>query len=235
MDFDQYAKLVTGYFENDNREVNYQNRILIPFFEELCEDLDVVDTSMLTKEWNRRGIGRETFAGVYTPDLLITSKWKLKKTEKDTVEYKALVEVKTPTAANRKHAESEIKEYLEKVNFVILTDCVTWEFFMKENGVIYYSFYSLEKKHSVLRLERDRRFRTKAKLKISKHEFPARVCERHPAEIKWNGAEWETIKQAIKDFKIKKKTELFCKLPANKEERLNDGQCTTVADMDKVQ
>ncbi|MBK1809508.1 hypothetical protein JHL18_02465 [Clostridium sp. YIM B02505] len=119
--------MVTWFFENDNREENYQNRILIPFFEELCEDLDVVDTSMLTKEWDKRGIDREAFAVGYTPDLLIASKWKLKKTEKDTVEYKSLLEVKTLKAADREHAESEVKEYLEKVTFVILTDCVTWE------------------------------------------------------------------------------------------------------------
>ena len=47
---------MTWFFENDNREENYQNRVLIPFLETLCTGFDVVDTSMLTKEWDERGI-----------------------------------------------------------------------------------------------------------------------------------------------------------------------------------
>jgi hypothetical protein len=183
IEFDKYSKLVTWFFENDNREENYQNRVLIPFLEELCKDFDIVDTSMLTKEWDKRGINRKAFAGVYTPDLLVASEWKLKKTETDTVEYKALVEVKTPTAKDREHAESEIKEYLEKVAFVILTDCVTWEFYMKENDSIYSISYSLEEKP---------------------YEFPAQVCERNKTTIMWSDSDWEDIKQAIKNFSIKK-------------------------------
>ena len=132
MDFSTYSRLVTWFFENDNREENYQNRILIPLFEKLCKGNNVVDTSLLTKEWNKRKIDREAFAGTFTPDLLIASNWKLIK-DKDTVGYKALVEVKTPTANDRPHAVLEIKEYLEKVTFVILTDCVTWEFYMKND------------------------------------------------------------------------------------------------------
>ena len=195
MDFDKYRKLVTWFLKNDNREENYQNRVLIPFLEGLCKDLDIVDTSMLTKEWDGRGINRKAFAGVYTPDLLVASGWKLKKTETDTVKYKAIVEVKTPTATDRKHAESEIKEYLEKVAFVILTDCVTWKFYMKENDSIYSISYSLGEKYKVHK---------KLKLKSSKYEFPAQVCERYQTEIKWSDSDWENIEQAIKNFSIKK-------------------------------
>ena len=96
MNFEKYINLVTWFFENDNREENYQNRVLIPFLETLCTGFDVVDTSMLTKEWDERGIERHKFAGLYTPDLLIASNWKLHKTEK--VDYKSLIEIKTPTA-----------------------------------------------------------------------------------------------------------------------------------------
>ena len=71
MNFEKYINLVTWFFENDNREENYQNRVLIPFLETLCTGFDVVDTSMLTKEWDERGIERHKFAGLYTPDLLI--------------------------------------------------------------------------------------------------------------------------------------------------------------------
>ena len=73
MDFSTYSRLVTWFFENDNREENYQNRILIPLFEKLCKGNNVVDTSLLTKEWNKRKIDREAFAGTFTPDLLIAS------------------------------------------------------------------------------------------------------------------------------------------------------------------
>ena len=203
MDFDEYSKLVTWFFKNDDREENYQNRVLIPFLEGQCKDFDIVDTSMLTKEWDERDINRKAFAGVYTTDLLIASGWKLKKTETDTVEYKALVEVKTPTAKDRKHAELEIKEYLEKVAFVILTDCVTWEFYMKEidNSIS----YSLEKKHEVTNFSRDRRFRKKMKLKSLTYEFPAQVCKRYKTPktpIMWSDSDWENIKQAIKNFSI---------------------------------
>lgn len=79
MDFEKYTNLVTWFLENDNREENYQNRVLIPFLETLCADADVVDTSMLTKEWDKRGIERNKFAGLHTPDLIIASNWKLYK------------------------------------------------------------------------------------------------------------------------------------------------------------
>lgn len=79
MDFEKYTNLVNYFFENDNREENYQNRVLIPFFEALCIDSDVVDTSMLTKEWNKRGIERNKFAGSYTPDLINCIKLEINK------------------------------------------------------------------------------------------------------------------------------------------------------------
>lgn len=135
---------------------------------------------------------------------MIALNWKLKKTKKGTVEYKALVEVKTPTAADRKHAESEIKEYLEKVPFVILTDCVTWEFYMKENDSIYSSFYSLEKERKVTHLSRNKRFRKELKLQSRVYEFPSRVCERYQTAIVWNDTDWEAIKQTVQDLVIKK-------------------------------
>ena len=184
MDFSEYTQLVTWFFENDNREKNYQNRILIPFFEELCGKFDIVDTSMLTKEWGRRNIGREKFAGIYTPDLLIASKWKLIKLEKDTTEYKALVEIKTPTALDRKHAELEIKEYLEKVKFVILTNCITWEFYMKKDNAVYTSCYSLEEQHN-------------------------RVCGRYRAKIIWDDTKWAIIKQTIENLGMEKNEALL--------------------------
>ena len=40
-----------------------------------------------------------------------------------------IVEVKTPKARDRVHAEKEIEEYLKKSNVVILTNCITWEIY----------------------------------------------------------------------------------------------------------
>lgn len=50
MEFKIYQKLVEKYYKNDCRELNFQNRILIPFLELLIEGkYDVVDTSTLYK------------------------------------------------------------------------------------------------------------------------------------------------------------------------------------------
>ena len=197
MDFEKYINLVNWFLENDNREENYQNRVLIPFLEAICIGSDVVDTSMLTKEWNKRGIERNKFAGLYTPDLLIASNWKLFKNG-EIVDYKALVEIKTPTAQDRDHAEAEVKEYLDKVSFVVLTDCVTWEFYMKENEQIYYSCHSLEQEYKITHIGRNKRYRKKLKLKSTVYNYPAQVCKREgTASIVWSDKYWEEIKRII--------------------------------------
>lgn len=204
MDFEKYINLVNWFLENDNREENYQNRVLIPFLEALCIGSNVVDTSMLTKEWNERGIERNKFAGLYTPDLLIASNWKLFKNG-EIVDYKALVEIKTPTAQDRDHAESEVKEYLDKVSFVVLTDCVTWEFYMKENEQIYYSCYSLEQEHKITHIGRNKRYRKKLKMKSTVYNYPAQVCKRKGRTlIVWSDEYWEEIKRIITSGRIGK-------------------------------
>ena len=132
MKYEEYQRLVSFFLKKDNREVNYQNRVLIPFLECLYKNSPkcIVDTSTLTREWNRRGIDRECFAEKYTPDLLIAENWRLKTgdTEKNCI-YRALIEVKTPLADKRSRAEKMVKEYLTKVPVVILTNCLTWEFY----------------------------------------------------------------------------------------------------------
>ena len=75
---EKYRKLVEYYFENDNRELNFQNRILIPYLEDLLGDeYDIVDVSSLYKNWEKRGVYRKDFAGNHTPDLLVVRNWKL--------------------------------------------------------------------------------------------------------------------------------------------------------------
>lgn len=199
VNFEKYVNLVNWFFVNDNREENYQNRVLIPFFEKICPDFNVVDTSMLTKNWDGRcsiDIERDKFAGFYTPDLLIASNWKLYK--KENVNYYILIEIKTPMAQDRKHAELEVKEYLDKVPFVVLTDCVTWEFYMKEGEQVYYSWYSLEQEHKTIHIERDKRYKKNQRLKSIVYNYPVQVCKRKgPASLRWSDVNWEKIKSII--------------------------------------
>lgn len=128
MDFETYKNLVSKYYRNDCRELNFQNRIIIPFLEGIfCGKYDVVDSSTLFKNWKK--INRDQFAGNYTPDILVVDNWKLfdEKKKKPLL----IIEVKRPTANDRYHAEDEVEEYLNKSHYVILTDCITWEIYEK--------------------------------------------------------------------------------------------------------
>lgn len=128
MNFKTYKKLVEKYYKNDCRELNFQNRVLIPFLESLLpEKYDIVDTSTLYKNWTK--INRGAFAEQYTPDVLVTQHWSLFE-EKESPQI--IIEVKRPTANDRTHATNEMKEYLKKANYVILTDCITWEIYQKD-------------------------------------------------------------------------------------------------------
>ena len=196
MDYKKYMELVNRYYETDNREVNYQNRVIIPFFEELLgEEYDVVDVSQLTKQWKK--IDRDKFAGYHTPDILVAKKWRLRKGKEDDTEYLLLVEVKSPTAKDREHAEREVGEYIHKIQNVILTDCLTWEFYPKREGI---KDVCLEKKYSEVVRIRNGRYRTREEYKEIEYDFPARVCERYAiAEIRWQGEEtWKELCKQIK-------------------------------------
>jgi len=130
MDFTRYKKLVEKYYQHDCRELNFQNRILIPFLESLIpEQYDVVDSSTLYKNWKK--INRDSFAGQYTPDVLVVKEWDLFDVKKKSPLI--IVEVKRPTANDSAHADSEVQEYLNKSQYVILTDCITWEIHEKDN------------------------------------------------------------------------------------------------------
>lgn len=139
MEYNRYQNLVKKYYQRDCRELNFQNRVIIPFLESfLPEKYEVVDSSTLYRNWGKykdekgNSICRDRFAKKYTPDLLIIEDWKLFAKEKNTPSI--IIEVKRPTASDRKHAENEIKEYLGKANDVILTDGITWEFYKKQDN-----------------------------------------------------------------------------------------------------
>lgn len=138
MDFETYKNLVSKYYRYDCRELNFQNRVVIPFLEEsISEKYEVVDSSTLYKNWKK--INREKFAGNYTPDILVVDGWKLfdEKKKKPLI----IIEVKRPTADDRDHANSEVNEYLKKSRYVILTDCITWEIY--EKGIETPTYYHL--------------------------------------------------------------------------------------------
>jgi len=152
--YKKYRANVEKYLQKDNRELNYQNRILIPLLEELLNDkenIDVVDVSTMYKNWNRREWhDRPEYAGDYTPDILISKNWTIYNKVFEGVEYLCLIEVKTPTADRRKHAKDEVDEYCQKVPHVILTDCLTWEFYSKDSntGDVKEEMICLEKESS---------------------------------------------------------------------------------------
>lgn len=52
MEFERYKRLVEKYYQNDCRELNFQNRVIIPFLESfLPKSFDVVDSSSIYKNW----------------------------------------------------------------------------------------------------------------------------------------------------------------------------------------
>ena len=57
----------------------------------------------------------------------------------ESVDILVIVEVKRPTADDRPHADNEVNEYINKSQYVILTDCITWEIHeMNKETRIYY-------------------------------------------------------------------------------------------------
>lgn len=187
MEFKRYKELVEKYYQNDCRELNFQNRVIIPFLEKYSPNFyDVVDSSTLYRNWERykydmgNGVCRGTFAEKFTPDLLVIKNWKLFAERKE--KPRIIVEVKRPTAnskSERTHADKEIKEYMGKADYVILTNCITWEFYKKGELI-----------EPIICLEKDKK---------------SKVCERMDSEnrtINWVDEEnaWLDIKTKLKSI-----------------------------------
>ena len=52
MEYSKYKDLVDKYYQKDCRELNFQNRVIIPFLESfLPPKYEVVDTSTIYKNW----------------------------------------------------------------------------------------------------------------------------------------------------------------------------------------
>ena len=173
MEYEEYTKKVNKYFKDDCREINFQNRIIIPFLESLIQNYDIVDSSTLYKNWKK--INRDSFDKQYTPDVLVVENWKLFEEKNSPL---IIVEVKRPTANDRSHAENEVNEYMNIADYVILTDCITWEIYKKNEDF---------KEVSIIKLD----------------DTGTNVCERKIAKeddrnIKWsNNNEWNKLKEII--------------------------------------
>jgi len=146
--YQKYTEKIMKFLSYDNRELNYQNSVIKPLLEQLYVNrpsISVVDVSTQYKNWNNRSWhDRLKYAVQHTPDILVATNWNIRNKGKGDIEYLLLIEVKSPTASDRKHAVAEVEEYLTLVSNVILTDGITWEFYNRDkNNEI--EFFYLEK------------------------------------------------------------------------------------------
>lgn len=147
----------------DFRERIIQEFLIRPFLESVV-NYDVIPTD--TKVSNKNKIhdygkysGKGSNEKTVTPDLCIVKNWEWANREKEKIDYKATVEVKTPKKSilscyinvennhNIINSESfkkklckntkmhnEINTHLKVIENVILTDGIGWHFFKGENG-----------------------------------------------------------------------------------------------------
>jgi len=136
-----YKKLVNKYWENDCREINFQNRVVIQFLDKLfinTEGISIVDVSMQNKKKN--STIHDTFnyklQGAASPDLLIANNWNYANKNNNEINYLAAIEIKSPYLdpiynkdKYNEHTKNELESHLEANLKVILTDCIRWQFF----------------------------------------------------------------------------------------------------------
>ncbi len=133
--YDDYIKKVDYYINTDCRELNFQNRIIIPFLETVFSEeknVSIVDISMQYRNRNSKLHTRDPYANEYTPDLLIAQNWNYQNKVND-VKYLSVVEIKIPDCIDT----SQIRKYF---NFdgrkVIWTNCFVWKFFINGEEVL---------------------------------------------------------------------------------------------------
>jgi len=148
--FDDYKRWFEKYKKNnDVREINFQNEVVKKFISAICADLDVENSEKKGPDTNKHDylqycgtyIDKTGKEKAFTPDLVITKNWNWMNKEND-VEYRAVVEVKSPylqpiyTKDYEKYGENLKKELrchlsAKKNDKVILTDAMKWEFYKK--------------------------------------------------------------------------------------------------------
>lgn len=134
--FEKYKQLVDKYYENDPREINFQNRVILTLLDKIFindEKIWIVDVSTQFKNRESEQHTREMYANDYTPDLLIVKKWKYNNINKPSEDYLAVVEIKSPKLDpirnNNNHTSKEVDNYIKIGRKVILTDCFEWRFY----------------------------------------------------------------------------------------------------------
>lgn len=149
--FDEYKMWFEKYKENgDERELKTQNEIVKKFLDAMFPELDVEDCANKGPDSPKHDYCQ--YCGTYidnktgkekpsTPDLVIAPKWHWEN-KKNIVDYRAVVEVKSPylQAIYHKNYENYGSDLRDKLSChlsaknndkVILTDSLKWEFYEK--------------------------------------------------------------------------------------------------------
>ena len=138
--YEYYQKIVDRYRKYDYREINFQNRVVIPLLEDLVaksENVWIVDVSLQGKNRNSKlhdiSKYRSLEKHAASPDILVASNWNYKNRDNKSVVYHTVVEVKSPEIAplfkSTKHTANQVRYHLKANKKVILTDCLRWEFY----------------------------------------------------------------------------------------------------------
>lgn len=122
----EYQERAERFRRTDPRELVYQNRVLIPFLEELFrgdnqrlgenERIDVVDVSTQYQRSEGQDYAkyRSLEEGASPPDLLIARNWRLLNRGRTDIDYLATIEVKSPGLKESIYDKSpdEVRAYL---------------------------------------------------------------------------------------------------------------------------
>lgn len=153
--YEQYTNLVDTFLKTDNREINYQNRVIIPLLDNLSRDkkgISVVDVSTQYKNRESKVHTRKNYANNYTPDLLIASNRNYNNINNDKIDYYAVIEIKRPFNSS----QYQLSEYLAtNISKVIWTNCLRWEFYNKNNKEKTDEFVFYDYENEVWRKEED--------------------------------------------------------------------------------
>lgn len=152
VNFEEYRSWIQKYIKNnDTREINFQNDVVKRLLEKLYPDYDVICVD--TKGCDSKRHDYYAYSGSYkddkgkkkpaTPDLLICQNWDWYNKDNNNITYIATVEVKSPYGSEAiykkefkdyfPHSRTQIEQHLaaKKINKVIYTDTLKWEFYEK--------------------------------------------------------------------------------------------------------
>lgn len=138
--FEEYKRIVEKYENEDWREINFQNRIVLQVLDKVFinnDNIAIVDVSTQYKNKESSIHTRQHYANDHSPDLLIVKNWNYNNRNKLKQDYLAVVEIKSPILApinkENSHTTKEIQDYIDNGSKVILTDCYNWIFYGFEN------------------------------------------------------------------------------------------------------